>query len=246
LLTNNLAVVYPQGAGGMWLRGVIRWCSTRSHWGEQQVNFHQIKFNSIQEMHEYPPVDQALSISDSSCKYNFWALYVLKRFAHELEYTRERGQRLVLSPYVEQYNIQTNRDHFFWVLNQCRYIQSYNWNGRFEIKWRDLFENPVQVWDTICEFLEVNNQKNYRRFDDFITPLTNYKNTCACIKPKINFKQKHFLIWSLASLQHQEIPAPFDIFENFGNKIMLDWIKSYETEIIEFTRLSLYDHNNIV
>ena len=97
-MSNNLVVVYPQGAGGVWLRCVIGWCITRCHWEQQQVNFHQSKINLISHEHEYALVDHALSISDTSCKYNFWKLYVRKRFIHELEYTREKGQRIILSP----------------------------------------------------------------------------------------------------------------------------------------------------
>ena len=62
---------------------------------------------------------------------------------------------------------------------------------------------------------------------------------------KINFNQKHFLIWSLAYLQHQQIHAPFDVFENFGSRIMLDWVESYRSEITEFTKLSMYNFDDV-
>lgn len=243
LMTSNLVVVYPHGAGGVWLRCVIGWCITRCDWEQQQVNFHQSPINLISHRHEYAQVDHALSISDPSCKYNFWKLYVRKRFIHELEYLREKGQRLVLCPYSTFYNIQSNKDNFFWMLDQCKYIQSYNWTGRFEVKWQNLFRDPEQVWDTICRFLEFNQQKNYHTFNDFKIPLANYKNTCARIIPKINFNQKHFLIWSLAYLQHRQIHAPFDVFENFNTNIMLDWVKHYEEDIIGFTQSSMYSYS---
>ena len=245
-MTNNLVIVYPQGAGGVWLRCVIGWCITRCKWQQQQINFHQSSIKLISHKHEYPLCDHALSISDTGCKYNFWKLYVRKRFIHELEYSRENGKRISVCPYTTPYTTQTNRENFFWILNQCRFIQSYNWPGTFEITWRNLFKNPMQVWNTICEFLEFNQQKNYYTYKDFKIPLANYQNTCTGIATKINFNQKNFLIWSLAYLQNQQIHAPFDIFENIGTKIMLDWVDSYRSEITEFTRLSTYNYFDIL
>lgn len=240
LFNNDVVVAYPPGAGGVWLHCVIGCCTTKTSWQQQLINFHQSTINTIRYMHDHVPVDHVLSISDTGCKYNFWILYVFKRLVCELDYTRERHQRLPLSPYND---CLTNRDHFFSVLNQCRYIQSYQWSGKFEVKWRNLFENPGQAWATICEFLDFNQQKNHYAFDDFAIVLDNYKNTCTHIGPKINFNQKYFLLWALAYLRHQQIDAPFDVFESFGTNIMLDWVKSYEEDIIEFTQSSMYSYS---
>ena len=65
------------------------------------------------------------------------------------------------------------------------------------------------------------------------------------MRPKINFKQKQFLIWSLAYLQNSEIQASFDVFENFGTPIMMNWIGEHQEKIISHTKKSLFEIDNV-
>jgi hypothetical protein len=245
----DLKIVYPQGAGGAWLRHVITCAITNRTWEDHNVNFHAtISSSVIEQRHTFDNYNNNnISISDDSCKYNFWILYVVKRLFYELDYTRHNGGRILFcdSDMINLYEMKTLKDHFFWTINQCRYLQGFKWRGQFEIRWKNLFVNPQQAWNSICCFLEENGQKNYWSYQQFLLALDNYKLTCSRVRPKINFKQKQFLIWSLAYLQNSEIPAPFDVFENFGTPIMMDWINEHQEKITEYTKKSLFEIDTI-
>ena len=124
---------------------------------------------------------------------------------------------------------------FFWLINQCRFIQNYHCAGKFQIDWRDLFYDPVKSWNVICKFLEHNQVKNYINIDQFLMTLENYRNTCNHINFNINLKHKLFKIWSLAVLQNNNCSAPTDIFTNFGNSIIDNWILSNKNLILDYT-----------
>jgi hypothetical protein len=251
-LETDLKIVYPHGAGGAWLRHVITCAITDRPWENCEVNFHETISSSVMQRilpgHTFDNYNNShISISDDSCKYNFWILYVVKRLFYELDYTRHNGSRILLCDVdqINLYKMKTLKDHFFWTLNQCRYMQEFKWYGQFEVCWKDLFVNPQKAWNNICCFLEENRQRNYWSYQKFLLALDNYKLTCSRVRPKINLKQKHFLIWSLAYLQNSKISAPFDVFENFGTPIMLDWINEHQEKIISHTKKSLFEIDNV-
>ena len=233
-----IAVVYPRGAGGRWLRRVLDCCLTNATWQNFSINYHRFKWQMVKAGHSSAPDYSCLSISNPVCKYNFWTLYFYKRVIFELNYTRERNQRLPLSP--DSSGCISNRDHFYWLINQARSIQDYHWDGQFELDWASLFEDPKQAWCVISDFLDFYGLKNHWTFDNFIISVSAYKYTCTRIHPKVNFNQKQFIIWCLAYLQNQNIHAAFDVFENFNTKIMKDWIYDHKSICEDFTNYNLY------
>jgi len=230
---DNIQISYAHGAGGAWLATVLHYCVTPNvEWLPRPINFHKQRTRQIKNSHGINAADNILSIGNGDYKYNFWRLYVFKRFLYELNYKRVRGMREVICPYD---NYIDPRDDFFWVINQCRYIQSYHCPGNFQIDWKDLFYNPEKPWDTICKFFEHNQIKNYRNIDDFLIVLNNYKNTCSQINFNINFKNKLFKIWALSFLQNNNHVAPADVFENFEHPVIDDWILSNKNLILDYT-----------
>jgi hypothetical protein len=230
---DNIHVSYPQGAGGVWLAAVIRYCAVPSaEWSQRAVNFHKHHRNPIDSFHHADITDNVISIGNGSYKFNFWKLYAYKRILYELTYKRVKGSRVVVCPY-NHYN--DPRDDYFWLVNQVRFIQEYRCPGRFQIDWKDLFYNPEQAWNTICKFLEHNQIENYRKIDQFLITLENYKNTCNQINFSVNFKHKLFKIWALAFLQNNNYLASFDVFKNFESSTTDQWILSNKNLILDYT-----------
>jgi len=240
----NLIVSFPPGAGGGWLSRVVEQCATGLGWQDNDidntVNFHltddiirdlnQIVFSC----HDTPPADNVISIGNDNCRYNFWRLYCYKRILYELKYKRYNKKRLVISPY-NNFVPGEERNEFFWLVNQCRYIQSYQYTGKFNVSWILLFTDPKQAWNVIIEYLLTNKIENRIDFDIFLEKLQKYKNTCTRIKYTFNFNHKLFLIWSIALLQNQNIIYYGDVFKDFGNKHFAEWINQHRDLIIEYT-----------
>lgn len=233
---SKISVSSAPGSGGAWLLQVLDYCTTPDKsWEYRTVNFHT-KVNEVllsRQHHAGVDSDSVISIGNGNYKYNFWVLYLRKRVFETLEYTRIHGHRLILSGYREQ---TTPRDHFFWLTNQCRFIQTYNYTGQFTIDWSDLFFNDQQAWTRICEFLEHNRVTNYATYSDFVKVLENYKQTSRPLKLSANFNHKSFLLWSLCFLQNRGHRVPFDVFENFGQPVMTDWIRARQDPILEYTK----------
>jgi hypothetical protein len=230
---NNIQVSYPQGSGGVWISSVLHYCAVLDlKWVPQKINFHGHSERKINNFHHADVADNVLSIGNGNYKYNFWKLYTYKRILHELTYKRVRGMRVVVAPYD---NYVDEKDDFFWLVNQCRFIQSYQCDGKFQIDWQNLFYNPEKSWNTICEFLEHNQIENCRTIDQFLVILENYKTTCRQINFNINFKHKLFKIWALAFLQNNNYVASFDIFENFEKAITDNWISTHKDLILDYT-----------
>ena len=239
-LPNNIHVSYPQGSGGFWLGAVLYHCITNTPWVHQKINFHSDQALKINKFHDVDIADNVLSIGNGNYKFNFWKLYTYKKILHELNYKRARGMRIVTCPHANYIDIQ---DDYFWLINQCRFIQSYHYSGKFQIDWKDLFYNPEKSWNTICAFLDHAQLNNYRNIDDFLVVLKNYKNTCKPINFNINFKHKLFKIWGLAFLQNHNYMAPVDIFENFEKPIIDDWISTNKELILDYTNSNVININ---
>jgi hypothetical protein len=230
---NSINISYPQGSGGVWLSTVLHYCTVLdSEWVPQKTNFHGQYERKINSFHHVDVADNVLSIGNGNYKYNFWKLYTYKRILHELTYKRVRGMRAIIAPYNSYVD---EKDNFFWLVNQCRFIQDYHCAGKFQIDWHDLFYNPEKSWNVICEFLEYNQIKNYRNIDQYLSVLENYKNTCSRINFNINFKHKLFKIWTLAFLQNNNFTAPANLFDNFENPLIDDWILSNKSLILNYT-----------
>jgi hypothetical protein len=238
---NNIQISYPQGAGGVWLATVLHYCITPdAKWLPRTINFHNHDNRKIANFHEIKVEDNVLSIGNGDYKYNFWKLYIYKRILHELTYKRVRGMRLVIAPYD---NYANERDDFFWLVNQCRFIQDYYCPGQFQIDWKTLFYNPEQAWTIICNFLEYHQIKNYCSFDQFMTVLENYQNTCKPVNLSINFKHKLFKVWALAFLQNNNFTSPTNLFDNFESTIIDDWILSNKDLILDYTNSNYINLN---
>lgn len=233
---DRIKVSFPQGAGGLWLSYVLQTCIDAKSWQDQNRNFHSAP-QSIYSGHDIDASDSVLSIGSDASRYDFWRVFCYKSIIHEVPWYRVNRQRLPISPYQ---HTGDPRDDFFWLINQCRHIQSYQYTGRFQIAWRDVLDCPERVWQTICEFLQANNIENQAEFDDFQRMRANYVRTCSGAHNTINVNHKMFQIWCLALLQNHNVPAPFDTFENFNNKIMHDWLISNRSLIESFTLSNLY------
>jgi hypothetical protein len=234
--SNSVQVSAVQGAGGNWLASVLGHCITPNFvWANQNVNFHSS--NKINLFHNPIHTDNTLSIGNNPYKYNFWKLYSYKTLLHQHEYVRHKGKKFIITKIETPINAKNS---FFWLINQCRFIQNYQCPGKFQVDWKDLFDNPECAWITICDFFEYNKIKNYSTFSQFEGLLNNYKQTCTSINYKINVQHKLFLIWSLAFLQNNNYTAPMDIFEEFGSNKMKLWISEHHRVILEYT------NNNIL
>jgi hypothetical protein len=232
----NISVSYNPGSGGSWLSQVLYQCIQGHDWKTQTVNFHNVE-KIVKHFHESDGSDNIISIGNGNYRFNFWKLYLHKRILSDrLKYQRVRGHRLVVSPYIKSTN---EKEHFFWLIDQCKYIQLYQYNGNFDIDWGTLFHNPKQVWNIIENFLSTNKIKNQINFETFLFSLENYKNTCYPINYKLNFNNKAFLIWALSFLIIQNIWYPGDSFEDFGTDKLNHWILGYQKIITEYTNLNL-------
>ena len=231
----DINISYPQGAGGVWLACLLYYCTNpNATWKYCKTNFHN-NDQKIKNFHHVDLADNVLSIGNGNYKYNFWRIYAHKRLIYELYYKRFDHKRVITSPYDKNIDI---RDDFFWLLNQCRFIQEYNCPGKFQIDWQNLFYDPQQVWTSICNFLENNKIKNHRNFDQFLSVLENYKSTCKPIKFSINFQHKLFKIWALSFLQSNNHKAPDDVFYNFEKPIINEWILDNKSLILDYTNSS--------
>jgi len=233
---DNIKVSYSHGSGGIWLGNVLNYCITPdSAWKEEKINWHKtpLKIKCYQSI---PMADNVISIGNGPYKYNFWRLYNYKRFLFELKYKRIQGKKIIICPYNTYID---PKDDFFWMINQCMFIQNYNYLGTFQINWHDIFQNPLQVWNTICNFLNYNCLTNYITFNQFNIALANYKKTCNLINFTVNINHKLFLIWCLAFLQNTNELAPFDVYEEFGSTQMTDYILTKKELILDYTNENL-------
>jgi hypothetical protein len=247
-VTNKIEVAYTQGSGGEWLSHLLEYCITPdSEWNLHKINFHRnSNLEPMVPTFHYPchietndVRDSVLSIGNGDYKFNFWTLYVHKRILYEVQYQRINGSKLIVCPYAKYGNPE---EDFFWLLDQCRFIQGYYCPGKFQIDWKDLFYSPDRVWQIVCDFLEHNQMKNYITFSKFSKSLDNYKNTCLNFNFNINFNQKFFRIWQLAFLQNtKEHPAPFQVFEKFNTLEMQHWLSSKRELVREFTNNNRID-----
>jgi hypothetical protein len=228
----ELQVSSSPGAGGNWLASVLNYCITpNSEWITQKINFHSV--DKIKFVHN-PVIDNnTLSIGNNLYKYNFWKLYLHKHVLRSCRYVRVRGKKFIVNPYNNKDH--NNKDSFFWLINQCRFIQSYQCGGKFQIDWQDLFAHPERAWTTICNFLEHNNKKNHINFSQFKMVLNNYTKTCQDVNYKVNVNHRLFLIWSLAFLQNNDFAAPFDIFDKFDSEELMGWIHKFQPIILDYT-----------
>jgi hypothetical protein len=235
----DIKISYPQGSSGVWLACLLHYCTT-PHTEWKYRDFY--KYNQkIKIFHNIDLADNVLSIGNGDYKYNFWRIFAhhnvirklpYKRFSHQVSYKKFRHTRIVTSPYDNNIDI---RNDFFWLVDQCRFIQDYKCPGKFQIDWQNLFYNPHQVWIGVCEFLENNQIKNHRNFDQFLTALENYRDTCKPIKFSINLRHKLFKVWALAFLQNNNYEAPDDVFYNFENHIINEWILDNKNLILDYT-----------
>ena len=236
----DIKISYPQGSGGVWLAGLLHYCTTpHAEWKYRGTNFYKYD-QKIKTIHQVDLADNVLSIGNGNYKYNFWRIFAhqiliklhYKRFSHQVSYKKFRHTRIVTSPYDQNIDL---RDDFFWLVDQCRFIQEYNCPGKFQIDWQNLFYNPQQVWTSICEFLENKQIKNHCNFDQFLTTLENYKENCKPIKFSINFKHKLFKIWAVSFLQNNNHEAPDDVFYNFEKYVINEWILDNKNLILDYT-----------
>jgi hypothetical protein len=233
---NSIKVSFPQGAGGLWLSYVLQTCIDPKPWQDQTRNFHNTP-QLIHSSHSLPESDSVISIGTDASRYDFWRVYCHKSIIHEVPWCRINQHRLPISPYQHTGN---PRDDFFWLINQCRHIQSYQYQGQFKVLWRDVVDRPIKAWNTVCDFLQANNIKNQVTFAEFEHMQKNYVQTCAGVNNSINRRHKLFQIWCLALLQEHQVLAPFDTFENFDSKIMQDWFAKNRDLIQSFTLANLY------
>jgi hypothetical protein len=227
----NIQVSFSPGAGGHWLASVLSHCVDPDYsWTDQKINFHNRY--KIELGHRPMTTDNTLIIGNNSYKYNFWKLYLHKQILRNFKYTRIGGKKFIVNPCK---TTSSCKDNFFWLIDQCRFIQTYQCPGKFQIDWQDLFVDPTRAWDTICNFLEHNHKKNHIDFSQFKIAVDNYVKTCQVVNYKANFNHRLFLIWSLAFLKNNNYTAPFDIFDKFESKETTDWVHGFLPMILEYT-----------
>jgi len=244
-------VHYPQGAGGAWLTQLIRCCVYNTDWTTENFNFHHSidKPGPISRSHDLGNDDSCIAIYDTDATYTLWRLFVGKHVLIERglkHYTwpnaRLFNKTVKIWPHAVTNEQWSDREMFFWQINQSRWVNNFSHAGSFQIKWRDLFINPSRVWNTVNEFLDYHKRTNFKTYDFFQTARQNYlKNTLKYNTGTVNFKHYFFSIWALGVLQDHEYSAPFDTFEQFRTPIMYDWFHEHGNFLTDYCRQKIYN-----
>ena len=228
----NVAVEYPQGAGGAFLSQVLACCIANQ---PLQSNIHGVNFHKIplrtESQHVFTPANNVISIDDPRARYNFWIYYFRKRVALELTYYRHGKHRWIKCPYADL----DHREDANWLVNQCRFIINYQSQQHWSINWIQMMENPVDVWPTVCEFLAANKEPNHWNLDRWIDAVNTYRETLR-VKTQINVNQVRWQIWATALLINQKIWPDFDMIENFRNPVFVQWLKDHQSYVIGYTQ----------
>jgi hypothetical protein len=233
MTSDNLKVEQPPGAGGAFLQSVLACCTTDLPWHDQTINYHKSLYK-ISGQHYIEPANNVISIDDSGARYNFWGNYYKKRVMYELEKSRYLGRRWIRS----DQNLESLEQDGFWLLNQCRFIISYNSRQHWKISWIDMLTDPETCWKTILEYLQANHQHNYWGLDQWISAVNGYRQTLA--KPTINLHHVRWQIWAIALLQEQRIAPRFSLIENFRKPIFLSWLDKHNDRLLELTKKYTY------
>ena len=234
MIFDDLVVEYPHGAGGTFLQSVLA-CSTKDlPWHPQTINWHNSK-NRVQGCHWFGPANNIISIDDSCARYNFWSNYYKKRVVHELEKSRYLGRRWIQCPYE---NFESVQQDGFWLLNQCRFIISYDSQQPWKISWIDMLTDPETCWKTILQYVQANHQHNYWSLDQWISAVHGYRQTLA--NPTFNLHHARSQIWATALLQEQGILPNFDLMKNFRKHIFLSWLDKHHDLLLEITKKCTY------
>lgn len=230
IINRDIIVEYPQGAGGAFLSTVLACCTEDLSWINRSVNFHKTA-SQIAGNHWYAPANNIISIDDPGARYNFWLYYFRKRIVYELEHYRYQNKRWVKCPYE---NLDSRGDGF-WLLNQCKFIISYQTQQPWKINWSQMITDPARVWNTVENFLEENHQPNHWKLEQWLTAVDSYKQTLSK-KITINPHQVRWQIWATALLQEQGITPDFDLIDNFRSPEFLKWLNKHSQTLLNTTK----------
>lgn len=227
---NDLVVEYPHGAGGKFLSSVLACCITNVPWQPQTVNYHRTPI-SVKCNHAFDPAPNIISIDDPGARYNFWINYFKKRVIYELEYYRYNNCRWIKCPYEE---LDSPHDAF-WLINQCRFIISYQSQQPWHISWSQMLTDPASVWKIVQEYLEATNQPNYWTLSKWSEVVEEYRRT---LPTKITMNTNHikWKIWAVSLLQERGIIPNFDIIANFRKPKFLTWLDKHNQDLLEITK----------
>lgn len=191
--------------------------------------------NRMSAGHHLPESSSTICIDSPKSRFNFWIYYFKKKIIHELDYYYHRGRRRVKCPFHDL----DSREDGFWLLDQCKFIQTYQSAQKWKIDWVEMIENPELAWAKINDFLEHNQKTNYWSLDHWIRALDNYKSTIVNVK--INTNHASWKIWAAAALQSQGIGPPgWNLSDNFNNHLFNNWIKIYQDDMVAYTEKTRY------
>ena len=229
IINNDIVVEYPQGAGGAFLSSVLACCTKDLSWTNRAVNFHKSIYQ-IAGNHWFPPAGNVISIDDPGARYNFWIYYFKKRIVYELKHYRYQDKKWIQCPY----ETLDSRGDGFWLLNQCKFIISYQTQQSWKINWTQMITDPTTTWTTIQNFLEENYQPNHWNLQQWLTAVDSYKQTLSG-KITLNPHQVRWQIWATALLQQQGITPDFDLIDNFRKPIFVAWLDKHNASLMKLT-----------
>jgi hypothetical protein len=176
-----------------------------------------------------------LAIDSPEARYNFWVYYFRKRILWELNYYRYKGMKWIKCPYQD---LDIKGDGF-WLLDQARFINTYECQQHWRINWTEMLDNPLGSWETIKEFLDSNGKFNFWSQSQWLEAIDDYRMTLPN-KIVINPHHVHWQIWAISVLQDQGISPGIDIIQNFKNKEYKEWLYPYQENIIKYTEARTY------
>lgn len=235
-IISDIKVEYPQGAGGMFISTVLFCCVRDVDWVDtKRVNFHNSPCR-VDSNHFFPENENTISIDSPRSRYNFWIYYFRKRLMRDEIIYRHHGRRWIKCPFQ---SLDIAGDGY-WVLDQCRYINTYQSRQKWNIDWIQMIQDPDPAWETIQSFLESNKKQNFWKKSQWYQALSNYKETLPK-KVVINPNHVSWQIWATAVLQDKGIAPAFHIPTHFGDKIYLEWLSAYIPDILEYTKEKTWD-----
>lgn len=234
-LASSIQVEAPQGAGGTFLSSVLYCCLSGIAWEPKKnaVNFHYVPDNQrVLFNHHWKKSTSVLGLDSRRARYNFWLFYYHKRVCYELKLYRIHGHRWP----SWHHSIKNYRSDGYALLDQCRFINSFNSDQELILDWVEMIQSPERSWMTIQEFFFINRCQNRWNKDQWVSAVNSYRSTLKIKKIHINIKHTYWQIWILSVLQHQGISPGFDLIENWRTPLLHDWLLQYQDSVIEYTK----------
>jgi len=230
-----VAIEYPPGAGGAWLSAVLACAITGRPWvWNTQPNFHD-RHGEIFAAHWVKNSRAVIGLHSAQARYNFWIYYWGKRVLPDLRCRRYDGRHWVNSGS----DLAQAKQQGSWLLSVCQRIHEFPSQHDFQIDWINMINQPDQAWRTVCAFLEQNRERNRWSLSQWQTAVQNYRATIWSPRARTTHRVA-YRIWAVAWLASQGISAPFDVFVNFYEPCLQEWLGDFADDIEHYTQTSTY------